>query len=289
VNPTEATLFRGTRKVWLIDEVDKMRDQDKDTHGSVLAVLNAGFKRGATVERVHKPNFEVKAFPVYGPKVFAGIEHLSDTLADRTFQVRMERTMRVLPRFNLRKTEGAFREIRERLADWASVHGAALQERYDSLPDELPELSGFDDRFKDISEPLVVLATIADQDRSEGLPVLPRLLAGLRLAAGRKDPSGRELNLLAFLDLAERYLRQEEAREGDQREEAFISSEELLQECQSTEALGWIESTKGLAGFLKHFDLCPERSSDGTYRGYRLRRDWIEKWRKSYSPVLVAA
>ena len=52
--PTAATLFRTTREVLILDEVDRLRNADRDTFGDVLAVLNAGFEHGATVERVEK-------------------------------------------------------------------------------------------------------------------------------------------------------------------------------------------------------------------------------------------
>src|SRR5206468_1920072 len=83
--PTAAVLFRSTQRVMLFDEVDKLRNSDRETYGDVMAVLNCGFQRGALVQRVDrgKASFPVVSFSVYGPKAFAGIENLTDTLADR--------------------------------------------------------------------------------------------------------------------------------------------------------------------------------------------------------------
>ena len=34
-----------------------------------------------------------------------------------------------------------------------------------NLPDELPQLREFDDRFQDLAEPLLVIASLADEER----------------------------------------------------------------------------------------------------------------------------
>ena len=40
---------------------------------------------------------------------------------------------------------------------------------YDDLPDQHPDLERFDDRFQDIAEPLIILATMADAERPRAL------------------------------------------------------------------------------------------------------------------------
>ena len=50
------------------------------------------------------------------------------------------------------------------------------------------------------AEPLLVIAAMADAERPEGPVVLSRLLDALKAAAGRRQPSGRERELLALLD-----------------------------------------------------------------------------------------
>jgi hypothetical protein len=56
INPTEAILFRKTDRgsTLILDEVEKLRQKDKDLHGAIMAVLNSGFQKGATVPRVQK-------------------------------------------------------------------------------------------------------------------------------------------------------------------------------------------------------------------------------------------
>lgn len=273
--PTPATLFRSTRPVLLLDEVDKLRNADKEKYGEVLAVLNVGFEKGGVIERCDGKTHEVKQYLVYGPKALAGIEGIADTLSDRSFGIQMERTATRMPRLNLRKMDALFVQLRSGLKQWIDDHEQLLLETYDDLPDQLDCLKELDDRFQDISEPLIVLATLADAERPEGLKVLPRLLNGLSAAAGRREPSGRERQLIAFLDIAVQKL-------GDA-EETFVRSCELVSECAVIEDLAFIETPKKLSGLLGHFDLKPDFNHAKTERGYWISKIWIETWRGRYA------
>jgi hypothetical protein len=273
--PTAATLYRSTRSVLLLDEVDKLRNADKEKYGEVLAVLNCGFEAGAVIERCNKTSLKVEQYRVYGPKALAGIEGIADTLADRSFQIQMQRSAHRMPRLNVRKLDELFTQLRAGLQGWAEHSGEQIAAIYDELPDQLACLDGYDDRFQDIAEPLVVLATLADAERPEGLAILPRLLAGLKAAAGRREPSGRERQLLAFLDIAKAKL--EEA------DETFVRSADLLADCGEIEDLAFIETGRRLAGLLKHFDLCPSFNHAKTERGYWITKSWVETWRGRYA------
>ena len=272
--PTPAVLFRSSRPVLLLHEVDKLRNADKEKYGEVLAILNCGFEAGGIIERCNKNTFKIEQYPVYGPKALAGIEGLADTLADRSFQIQMERSARRMPRLNMRKLDDLFVQLRLGLQGWAEQYGEQLAEVYDDLPDQLACLEGFDDRFQDIAEPLIVLASMADAARPEGPKVLTRLLDGLKTAAGRRDPSGREKQLLAFLETARSNL--------GILDEVFVRSADLLADCAVIEDLAWIETGRKLAGLLKHFDLCPSFSHAKTERGYWITKAWVETWRGRY-------
>ena len=273
--PTPAVLFRTTRPVLLLDEVDKLRNADKEKYGEVLAVLNVGFEYGGCIERCDGKTHEVKQFPVYGPKALAGIEGIADTLADRSFQIQMERSAQRMPRLNLRKVDELFVQLRLGLQDWSEDREKLIADAYDNLPDQLECLTPFDDRFQDISEPLIVLATLADAERPEGPKVLLRLLDGLNAAAGRREPSGREKQLLAFLDIAVNKL--------GQAGEVFVRSAELVADCAVVEDLAYIETPKRLAGLLAHFDLKPDFNHAKTERGYWVTKAWVETWRGRYA------
>jgi hypothetical protein len=187
----------------------------------------------------------------------------------------MERSAQRMPRLNLRKMDDFFVQLRAGLQGWADRFGKQLTEIYDDLPDQLACLEGFDDRFQDIAEPLIVLATLADAERPEGPAILPRLLSGLKAAAGRREPSGREKQLLALLEIA--------ATKLGAAEEVFTRSADLLSDCAAIEDLAWIETGRKLAGVLKHFDLSPSFNHAKSERGYWIRKSWVETWRGRYA------
>jgi putative DNA primase/helicase len=277
--PTPATIFRTNRKVLILDEVDQLQNKDKDIFGTVLAVLNCGFERGATIERCERDkagNFRVQEFPVYGPKALAGIEALADTLSDRCFQIPMRRTGKRLPRLNLRKIQPQVEAIRAQLTLWFSQKTEEIETVYEKFPDELPQLCGFDDRFQDISEPLVLLAGLADTERGEGSTMLDTLLKGLAHCADHREPSGREQNILALLEILDEEL--------GKREEAFFPTSDIIGFCLDHEELAWIENGRRLANFLRLLDLSATRNPTGKQRGYQITREWLDQWQASYPP-----
>jgi Domain of unknown function (DUF3854) len=162
INPTEAIIFRLTDRgsTLLLDEVEKLRTKDRDTHGAVMAVLNSGFQRGATVARVQKTKdgtlSEVE-YNTYGPKVIAGISNVTDTIADRSLMIKMIRRVRAteaLERFRLRKVIKELGSLVLQLKIWAAAKSNDIQAVYDGIDQEPDELKHGDDRFLDIVEPL---------------------------------------------------------------------------------------------------------------------------------------
>lgn len=273
--PTGATLYRTKRKIQFLDEIDQLRNKDKESYAAVLAVLNSGFEKGGMVERCEKENgkFVIKEYLTYGPKALAGIESLADTLADRCFHIPMKRTPKRMPRLNLRKLRDLGEQVRAQLALWFAQKEDDLQTLYEQLPDETSHLKGFDDRFQDIGEPLTILAVLADEERGTSV-ILPKLLEGLQRCSTRREPSGREQDLCAFLNIVEPLLHG--------KSDIFIESERLLGLAQSHESMHRIETTKGLASFLKHFDLAPRKNPKGGKRGYLITGDWVAEWDTRY-------
>jgi hypothetical protein len=276
--PTAAALFRSNRTVLLLDEIDRLRNADKDAYGDVMAILNTGFEKGGVVERVEKGRggeWVVKEFQTYGPKALAGIEALADTLSDRAFMVQMQRAPSRLPRLNARRIHGQVSTLRQQMEQWALASRQAVEATYDQLPDEVEVLREFeDDRLQDISEPLIVLASLADSERPDGPAVLPRLLTGLRSAARRREPSGRERELVTVIEIIRTRL--------GHHDDIFIANDDLLNLCQQREELSRIETKRALANFLRHFDLWASFNSAKTQRGYTITREWVEQWQARY-------
>jgi hypothetical protein len=276
--PTAAVLFRSKHNVLLIDEAERLRDHDKENFGTLITVLNAGIEKESQVDRLRNlrdGNFDPESFKVYRPKALAGIEDIADTLESRSFHIRMQRAARRPKRLRGRMFEREAQPIRERLEQWAGENEPALREAYDTLSentDGLALLEGYDNRFQDLAEPLVLLATIADEERPEGALISPRLMAGLKTAWERRAPLDKECRFKTFLELARNRLGQEVT--------VFVSTGDLLRLFQESPTLAGITTATALANLLKPFDLSPR--STGTVRGYDITRVWVDHWSARY-------
>jgi hypothetical protein len=92
VSPTPATLFRLIEPLRPTLCLDEMEQLDGPEMKAIKAILNAGYKAGATVPRTEGDvSREVVPYHVYGPVALAGIRGLDDVLADRSISVLMQR------------------------------------------------------------------------------------------------------------------------------------------------------------------------------------------------------
>jgi hypothetical protein len=159
LNASPATIFRTLSKTQitlLFDEVDSIwnkRAKD-DNHEDLRALLNAGYKLGATIPRCVGPTHEVKNFPVFAAVALAGIGELPDTIMSRAIIIRMRRRA---PResvepFRTREHEAPGHALRDRLAEWSATVGAVVGASWPALP------TGIVDRPAEIWEPLIAVA-----------------------------------------------------------------------------------------------------------------------------------
>jgi len=272
--PSAAVLYRGESVVIFLDEVDGLRNADKEKFGEVMAILNVAFKRGAVVKRCNKQSLKVERFEAYRAFAFAGLNSLSDALSDRCFTIRLKRVPKKMPRLNVAKLEAEAAPIRSGLSRWWDAYEGDVTKAYDSLPDETKPLRGYDDRLQDIAEPLLVLAMSADAEKGRERAVTDRFLKAMAFVGKRREASLVEESLKAFLALAEKLLHENA--------ETFVPSHELVDCCRSVEGLEWVETTKRLKGLLKKFELIPYNNS-GKVRGYNLTRKWVEEWSARYA------
>jgi hypothetical protein len=272
--PTPAVLYRTDSRVLFLDEVDSLRNADKEKYAEVMSLLCVAFKRGGIVERCNKNTLNVERFDAYRAFGFAGLNSLSDALNDRCFPIRMKRTPKKMPRLNMAKLEKNAEPVREHISEWWANNGENVTLMYEALPDETRHFRGLDDRLQDIAESLLVLAMYADAERgSEENSITNKFLLAIRAISGRRESSSVEDGLRAFLTIAEDKLAG--------RESFFVSSNELVELCGDTDELGWIETTRKLKGFLSKFDLFP-KNQGGKKRGYMLQQEWVSEWRKRY-------
>ena len=168
LNASPAAIFRtlSTKQITLLfDEVDAIwskRGQD-DTDEDLRALLNAGYKRWATIPRCVGPKHEVVSFPVFCAVALAGLGDLPDTMMTRAVILRMRRRAPHEPvePFRTRTHEPEGNALRDRLARWAAVVGAAAGRSWPQLPD------GIVDRPAEVWEPLLAVAEAAGGQWSE--------------------------------------------------------------------------------------------------------------------------
>ena len=195
IQPSEAVLFRKIDKktpTLLLDETDTIFARNATTGGDrgepVRAVLNAGYRRGATVDRVNlKRKDPLQAFRVFCAKAFAGIGTLPGTVADRSIPIELARRRKDEPvaRFFVREARPRLHSVRDALVAWAADAVTVLRDARPVLPDTLP------DRAAEVWEPLLAIADVADGD----WPARART-AALELHVDRTDTDSAGVALL---------------------------------------------------------------------------------------------
>jgi hypothetical protein len=165
INSTTSFIFRrisdeaGLPTV-LLDEVDAVfSGRPGDSSEDLRALLNSGYRRGASAGRTRKQGteFVTEEFPSFCPVAMAGLNTLPDTLMTRSVIIPMKRRpsgVRLEP--YRRRVNGADSEaLNTRLADFAASIFETLTTAWPDLP------AGVEDRNADVWEPLIALADAA--------------------------------------------------------------------------------------------------------------------------------
>ncbi len=197
-SPTSAALYRmmADSPTLLLDEVEALRGkQVSEVSQAILAVLNAGHRKGATVPRCDGPKNEVKHFAVFGPKAFAAIGALPDTLADRSICIRMQRktAAQTVERFLCSKGQSQAEPIRVLQTDWAESSRDTVRDAYEGMND----LGFLADRDADLWMPLFAVCAVAAPERVAELKRCAQTLTGAKAADDVED--SLPLKLLADL------------------------------------------------------------------------------------------
>jgi hypothetical protein len=163
ISATPAALFRlvsmGPITI-LFDEVDAIFNPKNGGNEDLRGLLNAGYKRSATIARCvgDTKNMKVERFPVYAPAALAGIAGaMPTTITTRAITIHMRRRRHDEPvePFRERQVARQAHPLREQLATWIDSTSPQLG---DAQPD-MPE--GVTDRPAEIWEPLLALADTA--------------------------------------------------------------------------------------------------------------------------------
>jgi hypothetical protein len=175
----------------LFDDADYLSNPGASYSREVCTILNAGNQKRAVVPRIGKgTSGEVTYYEVYGPKAFAGLTELPPTLSDRCFHIHLEQSAHRTPRLHQKEWKEEFKGLQTSFTDWASQSSAQVKNMYHQLPLHQEALQGYDARFQDIAEPLLVLAMCADQT-SNGPSIVHQLIEAFRIVgAYRQNATG---------------------------------------------------------------------------------------------------
>jgi hypothetical protein len=284
-SPTPAAVFRQVHVntcTLLVDEVEGLGDKDSERRAELLSVLNLGFKAGNVVPRVQKDGdgFQIQQFRVFGPKAFAGIRDMADTVRDRSLALRFLRKAQStkLKRFRLRSLRTTLQDLRDRCHLWALHYAADVIATYDDA-DTLPLPEDCDDRLRDILEPLFAVAAVIDRD--DEIEATTDVLIGAakeQIALRSEDPGDQTIRLgaaalLKLLDAA-----------PPPRERVVLRSDDAVGPFADA-GLEWVKEAKHAQSALRKLGFKSQSTRDDKgqpVRGYVITRARVDELVRRY-------
>jgi len=248
-----------------------------ETASLLLQVLNAGYRKGGCVYRINikkKEKDQLEEFEVFGPKMFAGIGSLPDTLASRSVEILLQRARADEQVAKLRQREANLEAepIRTALAEWADEVELPLE------PRRMPE--GLSDREEDYWEPLLVIA----EEAGGGWPRLARE-AAVALAKAKGSTDEGSLSMLLIEDLYRVWGVEEE----NLTTRTILSRLNALEEAPWSNLYGRELNAHDLARYARRYGIASRDVRQGTLpvgKGYR-RPDWHEHAWSRFLPQSV--
>ncbi|KAF0134050.1 MAG: DNA primase-like protein [Candidatus Saganbacteria bacterium] len=267
-NPTESVIFRDISNnltTMFIDEVEQLRKRDRDTYGSLISLLNAGFNKAGVVKRVESTGqggFVVKPYSAYSPKMFAGISEIDDVLQDRTVRIPLlrkkddETTHRYKGTPEILKLQ---QSIRDDLYVFALTHGKDLAEFYHKEgSDAIKGLSHLNNRELDIWEPLFLLANVIDS-QAENTKLTDIMEALSKKSVEEKQSDNVSQNeTYKLLNVVKVMIDELSAIQTDGNIKVF-DAQAVLNYFKANEDFDWIQKTNVLTRRLKKVNVRSEQ------------------------------
>ena len=153
------------RPTILYDEVDALFSNKAPDKADLLALLNAGHRKGATSGRcvVDGGRVRLEELPAYSALALAGLRSLPDTIASRSILIEMRRRApdETIEPFRDRIHRAQARPIYDELEVWCAYTAQRIAGKYSDMPAEIT------DRDADCWEPLLAIADAAGGDWPE--------------------------------------------------------------------------------------------------------------------------
>jgi len=253
VNHSEASVFRLVDvdgATLLIDEFEKLK---KDNQQGIMTLLNSGFNAEASVIRNDRKgdSFKPTRFSSYSPKMFAGIDDISDVLMDRCIKIKIFKKPKGvhIERYKLDYfTSESLNELRDELYICGLQYASSIKKIYDSNIIDLPqELS---DREKDIWEVLFSIAHFIDRKNDTALE---QTLKEFSIESSKecskvniqKNDSYKMISVLVDI------IPTMEPKKTDETNK-YYDSDEVFNSFKKTEEFRWVKSKNYLTTMLKN-------------------------------------
>lgn len=271
-----AALFRmlETPTTLLLDELETLNHKNvSETQQTILQILNAGHRKDTTVARCEGKKNQLRYFPVYGPKAFAAIRELPDTLLDRSIVVEMQRRLPSdsVERFLRAMARYQSEPLRLSLKQYAQEHLEDIGSAYEhAVRSDLKFLS---DREADLWIPLFAICAVYAPDRIEELQRSAETLSRRKQA----EDNDEKLETKLLMDLKTSW---PEVR-------SWWETTLLIEELYGLPESPWREfnlNPRRLARMLRPFGVGPQRFRDDRQvqlRGYS--RESLEVVWKRYA------
>lgn len=266
VSPSPAIMYRYVSEnapTFMIDEMEKMRRADRERHGEIMAILNAGFNRNGTVMRCEPAGggkFRWVAYSTYCPKMFAGLSELDDLLRDRTIRLDMIKKAGepVEPYHETEAIEALQQALRDKLYTVGLNYAKTMAAYYRNSALEI--VDHLSNRERDIWWPILVLARLVDTDA--GAEAVTREMVDLsrRLSQLKQQEDTAVSETLQLLMTWKEMMDQKTPeRFPDDATAMFYRCEAALTFFQGTEAFAWMPHLRTLTRRLGRLQIRVER------------------------------
>jgi len=258
----------------LLDETDTIfGPRAKKDNEELRCILNAGYRRGATVGRcvpTDSGGWTTENLPAYCAVALAGIGNLPDTIRDRAVVIRMKRRLsneRVEPHRPARPDPKAA-ALCERLASWAKEIAARVMEARPLMP------PGIEDRAADVWEALFAVADAAGGEWGERARAAARAL----VAEFQEEAPSEGVRLLA--DLRRIWVQRDDP--------PSMFTKDILEDLNALEEAPWAAwcggqplDSRDLANMLRPYGIrsTTVRIGSEVSKGYR-RDDLWDAWER---------
>lgn len=251
VNHSEASVFRLVDvdgATLLIDEFEKLK---KDKQQGILTLLNSGFNSEATVIRNERKGdtFKPTPFSSYSPKMFAGINDISDVLMDRCIRIKMLKKPKgvEIARYKVDDVTSQFlKNLRDDLYICGLQYASSIKKIYDSNSIELPE--ELSDREKDIWEVLFSIANFIDRKNDTGLEQAIKEFS-IESSKERSKANIEKNDSYKMISVLVDIIPKLQPKKIDEANK-YYDSDEVLSKFKKTEEFNWIKTKNYLTSML---------------------------------------